>query len=76
MTKTTVRKHDRKGTKGVRQHSRSLPATKKVPHNKHQHKPSWKLAKTKDELKAMLDAENISYDASATKADLIALIEA
>ena len=50
MTKTTVRKHDRKGTKGVRQHSRSLPATKKVPHNKHQHKPSWKLAKTKDEL--------------------------
>jgi len=31
MTKTTVRKHTRKGTKGVKRHSRSKPIKKEVP---------------------------------------------
>ena len=33
MTKTTVKKHSRKGTKGVKTHSRSIPIRKKVPHS-------------------------------------------
>lgn len=32
MTRSTVRKHDRKGTKGVKSHSRSINNDKSVPH--------------------------------------------
>ena len=33
MPRTTVKKHTRKGTKGVKSHSRSTPKKKTVPHN-------------------------------------------
>jgi len=33
MVKTTVRKHTRKGTKGVKRHSRETKTKRKVPHN-------------------------------------------
>lgn len=33
MTKTRVSKHPRKGTKGVKRHSRAVPSKKSVPHN-------------------------------------------
>ena len=38
MTKTNVKKHSRKGTKGVKAHSRAVPSGKSVPHDKPEYK--------------------------------------
>jgi hypothetical protein len=50
MTKmpTTVRKHQRKGTKGVKQHSRSLPEKKTVPYHVDNDLPSGFRFKERD----------------------------
>jgi len=47
MPRTRVSKHQRRGTKGVRQHSRSTPQKKKVPHTRKKRK-SYKVVNMSD----------------------------
>lgn len=56
MTRTTVRKHSRKGTKGVKKHSRTTKTKKTVPHTRKKRK-SYKISTmTNNEIEDRLHA--------------------